>query len=227
LLKTDIKWFRLYIFISYKILGVEKNNWNIFSYLLLTFQIAILISQGSVLEFYEIRRFYFLFHWKLDKCVSYQQLEKETCFGNDRHKNTLPLETIENSNFSFYIPTKMAEFGLSSSILHIRKLFFSVQNVGWRPHLSYWWHSSLYNSFKLRVKFQAPVGAAFYCYSGNNSFMLLRMKMINHMPHRADAPFKLVTRLTSTHASKAQGPNYLSLSVPQLIDIMKTTQSLE
>ena len=101
LLKTDIKWFRLYIFISYKILGVEKNNWNIFSYLLLTFQIAILISQGSVLEFYEIRRFYFLFHWKLDKCVSYQQLEKETCFGNDRHKNTLRLETMVNFNSSF------------------------------------------------------------------------------------------------------------------------------
>ena len=96
-----------------KFLALKKNNWNIFSYLLLAFQIAILISQGSVLEFYEIRRFYFLFHWKLDKCGSYQQLEKETCFGNDRHKNTLPLKTIKNFNFSFYIQTKMAEFGLS------------------------------------------------------------------------------------------------------------------
>ena len=105
-----------------KSLRWKKNNWNIFSYLLLAFQIAILILQGSVLEFYEIRRFYFLFHWKLDKCVSYQQLEKETCFGNDRHKNTLPLETIENFNFSFYIQTKTAEFGLSSSILSIRDM---------------------------------------------------------------------------------------------------------
>ena len=150
LLKTDIKWFRLYIFISYKILGVEKNNWNIFSYLLLTFQIAILILQGSVLEFYEIRRFYFLFHWKLDKCVSYQQLEKETCFGNDRHKNTLPLETIENFNFSFYIQTKMAEFGLSSS-------FFSVKYVYWirrRTYITYiFWLYNFLNPLLIKNRF--------------------------------------------------------------------------
>ena len=74
----------------------------------------------------------------------------------------------------------MVEFRFSSLILHLRKPFFLFKM----------WDILVYNSFELRVKLQAPVGAA-YCCSGSNSFALLRMKMINHMPHRADAPFEI------------------------------------
>ena len=72
----------------------------------------------------------------------------------------------------------MVEFRFSSLNSSFKKSVFSVQNVG---------HSSLQ---LIRIESQAPVGAA-YCCSGSNSFALLRMKMINHMPHRADAPFEI------------------------------------